>query len=117
MTTIKPTHYICFETFTVKSFSEVAKPAKKKKRTNKTFYELRIVIDGNVDFYKLTQDSKLTQDLIYIAQEYKYSDDPDKYIEVVKMKDFERIEEFELDEPLPNKRIEAKKQLFIALLK
>ena len=117
MTTVKPTHYICLNTFSVQSFSDFAQPAKKKKQTNKTSYELRIVIDGNVDFYKLTQDSKLSQDLIYIAQEYKNSDDSDKYIEVVKMKGGESIEDFELDETLPNKKAETKKQLFISLIK
>ena len=114
MTTIKPTHYICFETLTVKSFADLAKPAKpakQKKQRISVSYELRIVIDGDVEYYSLSED------LTEIAEEYNNAQDEEKYILVAKMKEGVSVEEFSLFETLPSKRAEAKKKAFISLLK
>ena len=111
MTTIKPTHYICFETFTVKAFADLAKPAKQKKQTAVVSYELRVVINGDVEYHTLSQD------FTEIAEEYNNAQDEDKYILIAKMKEGVNIEEFALSQTLPNKRAEAKKQAFLSLLK
>lgn len=111
MTTTNPTHYICFETLTVKAFADLAKPAKQKKQTALVSYELRIVINGDVEYYTLSQD------LTEIAEEYNNAQDAEKYILVAKMKQGANIEEFALSETLPNKKAEAKKQAFLSLLK
>ena len=111
MISTNPTHYICFETFTVKAFADLAKPAKQKKQKALVSYELRIVINGDVEYYTLSQD------LTEIAEEYNNAQDEEKYILVAKMKEGVNIEEFALSETLPNKRAEAKKQAFLNLLK
>ena len=111
MSTTNPTHYICFETFTVKAFADLAKPVKQKKQSAPVSYQLRIVINGDVEYYTFSQD------LTEIAEEYNNAQDEEKYILIAKMKEGVNIEEFELSETLPNKRAETKKQAFVSLLK
>lgn len=111
MKTQKPTHYICFETMTLKAFADLPKTTKQKQQRIAVSYELRIVIDGYVEY------KPLSENLEDIAKEYKNSHDTEKYITIVKVRQEQIIEEFELNETLPNKAMEAKKQAFISLLK